>query len=369
MVMWLPLLVAAIVLVNALTWVRPRPLLGDERAGGHDRNTREPRVRIVVPARNEALRCGPPLRAACEQADVHVLDDGSTDGTAGIAKAAGATVTVGEPLPGGWVGKPWALQQLGDAAVRDGVDILVLLDADVVLEPGAVAAMVRELDTCDVFTAVPRQAMGSLAEELVLPLLHLTYVSWLPLSLVERVSHPGVLAANGQILAMRTSTWSELDGFSRAAGAVVDDLMFCRAAKAAGCRVRFADGTLLGTCRMYEDFGTVVRGFSKNIYEGLGGPVALWAAILLYLVAFVVPYGVLLAGVLGVPGVLVPAAIAVVANLAIRLWLAMRHGHPLLSVLLHPVGVLVLCGIALNSWRWSRSAAISWAGRTYPSAR
>jgi hypothetical protein len=358
----LPILVVLVVLVNALTWVRPRPVASGVRV-------RDSRVRVCIPARNEALRCGPPIEAARRQAEVHLLDDGSTDGTAAVARSAGAVVHTGDALPEGWVGKPWALQQLGEQAVADGVDVLILLDADVVLEPGAIDAIVSELETCDVFTAVPRQAMGSLAERLVLPLLHLTYVSWLPLALIERVAHPGVVAANGQIVALRTSTWSALGGFQAAAHAVVDDLVFCRAAKRAGKRVRFADGTLLGTCRMYEDFGTVVRGFSKNIYEGLGGPVALWAAILLYLSAFVVPYGVLLAGLLGVEGALVPGAIAVGANLTIRGWLAVRHGHPLSSVVLHPFGVLVLCAIALNSWRWSRSASITWAGRTYPSAR
>ena len=360
--MVLPLLVALVVAINALTWVRPRP---DPSAAPGP--TARPSVRICIPARNEAHRCGPPVAAASRQAAVHVLDDGSTDGTAEVARAAGATVRPGTPLPDGWVGKPWAVHQLGEAAVADGVDIVILLDADVVLNPGAVDAIVTELDSCDVFTAVPRQAMGSLAELLVLPLLHLTYVSWLPLALIERVANPRVVAANGQIIALRTSTWTTIDGFSRAADAVVDDLVFCRSAKEAGLRVRFADGQLLGTCRMYEDFGTVVRGFSKNIYEGLGGPGALWAAILLYLLAFVVPYGVLIAGLLGVPGALVPGAVAVAANLLIRGWLAIRHQHPASSVLLHPFGVLVLCAIALNSWRWSRSAAISWAGRTYSS--
>ncbi|MEZ4316778.1 MAG: glycosyltransferase [Myxococcota bacterium] len=348
----IPLIVACLVLVNALTWRRPRPLdTAPHRS-----------VQVLVPARNEEQRLGAPIRAASAQAPVLLLDDGSTDRTAERAREAGATVLTGEPLPPGWVGKPWAVEQLGR---RAEADVLLFLDADVVLEPGAVAAIVSELDTCDVLTAVPRQATGSFAEELVLPLLHLTYAAWLPLALVERVSDPRVLAANGQILAVRREAWARMDGFHSARNAVVDDMVFCAAAKSAGLRVRFVDGHHLGTTRMYEDFGTVVGGFSKNIYEGLGGPVALWMALLLYVAAFVAPYGVVVAGLAAGSDAWVPGAVGVGANLAVRSWLAVRHGHTWRSVVLHPVGVLVLCGIALNSWRWSRRHAIVWSGRVY----
>jgi hypothetical protein len=43
----------------------------------------------------------------------------------------------GAPLPAGWLGKPHACQQLADAA--GDADVLVFVDADVVLAPDAVA--------------------------------------------------------------------------------------------------------------------------------------------------------------------------------------------------------------------------------------
>lgn len=348
----LPLLVLSFVAVNALTWRRPRPIAGARVDG----------VRVLIPARNEAQRIGPALDAAVAQAPVTVLDDRSTDATAAVARAAGADVRSGEPLPPDWVGKPWAVHQLGEGCAED---VLLFLDADVVLMPGAVAAIVAELDTVDVLTAVPRQDTRTFAEALVLPLLVLTYTAWLPLALIERTRDPRVLAANGQVLALRRSTWRALGGFSPARNEVVDDMAFCRAAKERGLRVRFVDGHHLATARMYEDFRTVVRGFSKNVYEGLGGPFALLVALALYLAAFVAPWVALPLGLALEPTLVIPASVGVAANLLTRALLAVRHGHRPVAVLLHPVAVLVLCGIALNSWRWSRRSEITWAGRVY----
>jgi glycosyltransferase involved in cell wall biosynthesis len=42
---------------------------------------------------------------------VLVVDDRSTDGTAGVARAHGARVVEGAELPSGWIGKSWAMQQ------------------------------------------------------------------------------------------------------------------------------------------------------------------------------------------------------------------------------------------------------------------
>jgi hypothetical protein len=57
--------------------------------------------------------------------------------------------------------------------------------------------------------------------------------------------------------------------------------------------------------------------------------------------------------------------VAVVANLMQRGWLALRHGHSLVGVVLHPLAVSILLAIAVNSWRWHARGAIAWRGRVY----
>ncbi|MCU1603233.1 MAG: family 2 glycosyl transferase, partial [Frankiales bacterium] len=83
-------------------------------------------VSVLVPARDEAHRIAPLLRTLPRDVEVLVLDDHSSDGTADLVRAQGFTVLDGQPLPRGWLGKPWACQQLADAATGD---VLVFVDA------------------------------------------------------------------------------------------------------------------------------------------------------------------------------------------------------------------------------------------------
>jgi 4,4'-diaponeurosporenoate glycosyltransferase len=93
------------------------------------------RVSVIIPARNEETRLPPLLRSLQAQDypnyEVIVVDDHSTDGTAALARAAGAqTLTVTE-LPPGWLGKPHACWVGARQATGD---LFVFLDADTELE-------------------------------------------------------------------------------------------------------------------------------------------------------------------------------------------------------------------------------------------
>ncbi len=374
------LLPLANTLLNRLTWTRGRP------EGGSG-----PRISILVPARDEALTIEACVRAAAAAADalpgqveeIRVLDDGSTDETPQILKRLQEELPLlrvmgGRPLPAGWVGKVHACHQL--AAEARG-DLLVFIDADVRLQPDALLRLRQLSRNAQLVTAVPRQEMGSEVERLLLPLLHLTYTSWLPLVLVHWTGQRRFLAANGQFIAIGKADLARIGGFAAIRGEVVDDMALCRRAKVAGLRVLFADGDALAHCRMYQNGEQVWAGFSKNMYLGIGGhPLALAFVLALHLTCFVLPYVALpillllsafgnflpifpVSADLGLP--LAASAVGVAANLLTRLVLALRHGHGLTSVLLHPVAVCLMMAILLNSYRWSRRGAIRWRGRTY----
>ena len=106
-------------------------------------------VAVVIPARDEAHSLPAllhDLRASDPPVDlVVVIDDGSRDGTADVARAsAGVVVEPAPPLPEGWAGKPWACAHgAAIATCRLGPDAtLVFLDADVRVEPRAIVGLV-----------------------------------------------------------------------------------------------------------------------------------------------------------------------------------------------------------------------------------
>ena len=369
------LLSLGLVAFNAVFWTRGRAsdAAGLAAPGG---------VSIVIPARDEAANIERCVRAAAAArgpiAEIIVYDDGSTDGTADVlaglmAEVPRLRVLRGGALPAGWVGKPYALERL-TAEARS--DVLLNIDADVTLRSDGLLRLLSLLGNsdqvpgglgADVVTAVPRQLAGGFVERLMIPLLHLSYVAWLPMPLIYRTRDPRVLAANGQLLLIRRSALEAVGGWACVRSALVDDMGLCRAVKANGGRVVFADGDEMADCRMYTDAPSLWRGFAKNFYEGIGGhPLALVAVLALHLIFFVAPYVVLpVAAVLGAWGVAAAAAVGVCANIGLRVIMARRYGHTLLSVLLHPVAVLLMMGVLLDSFRWSRRGDIRWRGRSY----
>ncbi len=101
------------------------------------------RVCALIPAYNEAARIADTVAALCarpEIDDVVVMDDGSSDGTAEIARAAGATLV----LTGRNGGKGAALAA-AYAAARGRGDIFLLLDADLGASAGEAVKLLPPL--------------------------------------------------------------------------------------------------------------------------------------------------------------------------------------------------------------------------------
>ena len=372
----LPALVPlGLVAFNALCWTRGRAL-PEAAAAAPDG------ISVLIPARDEVAnieRCVRSVDAAHGPiTEIIVYDDGSTDGTDSVlsrlqAELPRLRVITGDALPVGWVGKPYALQRLSELADRN---VMLNIDADVTLRADGVLRMLSLLGTAEqvcgglgaaVVTAVPRQRAGSFVERLMMPLLHLSYVAWLPMPLIYRTRDPRVLAANGQLLMIRRSALEAIGGWSRVRAEVVDDMALCRAVKQSGRRVVFADGDRMAECRMYPDATALMRGFAKNFYEGIGGhPAAMIVVMGLHLMLFVVPYVALpVALATGAWPLAAAAAVGVGANVCLRLIMAARYRHSPISVLLHPLAVLAMMGVLGNSFRWSRRGDIRWRGRSY----
>src|SRR6476646_6805263 len=113
------------------------------------------RIAVIIPASNEADVVGKAILSLLRHAGQHTIhiflvDDGSTDSTAQVvrtvAMAAGQTedITVvrGTPLPPGWSGKLWALEQGIELARQTNPDFFLFTDADIEHAPDSLSSLV-----------------------------------------------------------------------------------------------------------------------------------------------------------------------------------------------------------------------------------
>jgi glycosyltransferase involved in cell wall biosynthesis len=122
------------------------------------------RILVVVPAFNEADSVGDvvaEIRAHYAAADILVVDDGSADATAVVARAAGAAVC---RLPFN-LGVGGAMRTGYRYALREGYDVVVQIDADGQHDPAYIPTLVAATDTWDVvvgsrFAGEGRYAVG-----------------------------------------------------------------------------------------------------------------------------------------------------------------------------------------------------------------
>ena len=100
-------------------------------------------VCALLPAYNEAARIETTiaaLRSRPEIGEIVVLNDGSTDGTAGTARAAGASLVLTKPNGG-----KGAALGAAYAAAKDRADIFLLLDADLGASAGEAVKLLPPL--------------------------------------------------------------------------------------------------------------------------------------------------------------------------------------------------------------------------------
>ena len=222
-------------------------------------------ISVVIPARDEALRIGPALDAlvgAPGVAEVIVVDDQSTDATAEVARAAGADVLTGAPLPQGWAGKAWALQQGIEQARADWV---VTLDADTNPDPRLPQALVSraEAEHHDLLTVGGRFDCPTPGSRWLHPAMLTT--------LVYRFGPPGVTTApgramaNGQCMAIPRRSFLDRGGMEVVAGEVVEDIALARQMAADGARIGFLDAGEMLEVRMFESLADTWRGWGRSL--------------------------------------------------------------------------------------------------------
>ena len=311
-------------------------------------------VSVLIPARNEERSIGASLTSVLESRgvaiEIVVLDDGSTDRTAEVVREFAARdprvrLEYSPPLPRGWNGKQHACHVLAELA---RFPVLCFLDADVRLAPQAISTMAAFLagSGSGLVSGFPRQETETFLEWLLLPLFHFVLLSYLPLAAMRASAAPGFGAGCGQFLMVRRDAYRTAGGHARIRTTMHDGVLLPNLFRRHGFQTDIADLTHLATCRMYYSASEVWRGLAKNATEGMAAPARILPFTFLLLCGQVLP--ALLAIALAFsPGSYSSTArtwilAALAASFLPRLYSVWKYRQPLLSALLHPLGVAVL---------------------------
>jgi chlorobactene glucosyltransferase len=330
----------------------------------------EPRVSVLIPARNEAANIGNCLVGLIAQTygniEIIVLDDHSEDATGQIVQEYAAQfphvrLVQGRPLPPEWTGKNWACQQLS-ASANQLSTIYIFTDADTTHAQNAVENTVRRMQRYDLsmLSAFPQQITNTLPEQLAVPVVDMFVYAGLPLWLTYASAYPSLAAANGQWIAFTRQAYTELGGHLSVRTHIVEDVELSRATKQRGLRMMTHAGTDTVFCRMYQSFDDVWQGFTKNLFGLVGySTIGFFALLTMLFVACVLPYFT----VWFVEYRWISLG-AIVLNMLLRLAISVKYKHPIVvSVLLHPVSIGFVIGIGINSFRQVQRGSIQWKNR------
>lgn len=362
------LLGIAVAILPGRPWSIREVLEADTGAGAEDLSD----VTVLIPARDEARVIGWTISSVREQGrgvSVVLVDDGSTDGTVERAREAageGLRIVRGEPLPDGWSGKLWALEQ-GRKRVHTAYTLL--LDADILLSPGTIGTLRRKSRTDGIpfLSLMAAPSLGSFWERLLMPAFVFFFKVLYPFRLANSPTSRVAAAAGGCILA-ETRLLESIGGFGPIRDALIDDCALAHRVKASGSGTWIGLTRSVRSIRPYGGLMPIWEMVARNAYTQLRYSVTrLGGCTLAMVVAFWVPPIGLFAPS---PAARALSAVALIAMTLLYLPTVRFYRGSLVWALGLPLaGTLFLAMTwtsAARNWKGDRSR---WKGRVYGSPR
>ena len=238
----------------------------------------EPKVSIIIPARNEEVSLAACLESLVAQQgvlfEILVVDDHSTDRTREIAasfanggqadsRKANVRVIDAGPLPAGWTGKN---NTVSTGAREAKGEWLLFTDADTVHIPGSLARALKEAEEngADLLSYSPEQIAVTFWEMATLPVVFAELAREYPPSKVSDPNSPAA-AANGQYILIRREAYDAVGGHAAVARDILEDVALARAVKRSGRKIRFRYAADAVRTRMYRNFRQLREGWTKNL--------------------------------------------------------------------------------------------------------
>lgn len=259
-------------LLHGRFWILPKT--------PRQRLTPVPRVAVIVPARNEAEVIEQSLSSLLQQeyaGEFHIflVDDHSSDETKYLAEGflkqfpGRLTIVAGKPLPPGWSGKVWAMQQGWEAAQSFNPEYVFLTDADIEHNRDMLYRMVTTAyDRYELVSMMVLLHCERFAEKLFIPAFVYFFFLLYPPRWVASRRRKMAGAAGGCIL-VRADSLRKAEAFTSIRGEIIDDCSLARQVKAAGGRIRLGVTVHSRSIRAYraED---IRRMISRTAFNQLG---------------------------------------------------------------------------------------------------
>jgi glycosyltransferase involved in cell wall biosynthesis len=332
-----------------------------------------PRVSIIVPARNEEEHIGPSLATLLkldyDNYEIIAINDRSTDRTGEVMDQIASThearlrVIHVRELPAGWLGKAHAMWSAANQATGDW---LLFTDADVLFRPDVLtrALAYAEAESADHLVLFPRMIMKTPGERMMIAFFQTLFVfghrPW-KVADPKTKDHMGVGAFN----LVRRRVYDAVGGYQALRFEVLDDMKLGKIVKTAGYAQRNVYGADLISLRWAKGAMGVVNNLTKNFFAILSfqwwrGLLSAFALGFLNLMPFI--------GICFAHGwERLPYAVALASMFAIYVGMSRESDVPAYYFALHPISSTLFVYTVLRSmWLTLTQGGVVWRGTFYP---
>lgn len=374
-----------------LTTARAGYWRGDQKLSASPAPAIWPEVAAIIPARNEAASIGAVLKAygAMDypgRLTIILVDDQSSDSTPTIARnawnevvaRAGALdrsfeIIASPDLPSGWSGKLWAIHHGYERAKKTApdADYLLFTDADIVLAPDTVRALVSKAETenlslVSLMARLDARDWGAL----LIPAFIYFFQKLYPFARVNDV-HDNLAAAAGGCLLARAAAYEAAGGAAAIKDKLIDDCALAARIKSLSPSTKIwlglADDEAV-SLRDNRTLKSVWNMVARTAYAQLNySPILLIGAVMGMAVLYLAPpllflffmeHGNVAAALFGA---------GAWALMAYSFWPTLKlYDRPPWEIVLLPFSAALYIAMTVTSfWRSWRGVGGQWKGRTY----
>jgi len=343
-----------------------------------------PRISAIIPARNEATVIKSSIQSLLEQdypgtLQIILVDDQSQDQTATLAQNIAKTlnqqqrldIISGKPLPSGWTGKLWAMEQGVQYVIDNYPDTQYILftDADIAHGKHTLTQLVNQAETqgLALVSLMVKLRCDSFWEKFLIPAFVFFFQKLYPFPWVNNPNRSTAAAAGGCIL-IKKDTLTEIGGVSILKNALIDDCSLAQAVKSPERSIWLGLTETSVSLRPYDTLTTIWDMVARTAYTQLNySPWLLIGTLLGMSIIYLLPP--------------ISFVVAIVQDnqlliiLSLITWLLMSVAYlptiklyncsPWRAITLPAIATLYTLMTLDSAWRHWRGRGGAWKGRTY----